>query len=250
MFAVVLVYSGYLAMLLGALAQFKPLSLALIENSRVGLKVFSAGVLSTALGFLFPAPLLQVGTRHAQIDEFSPVYQFREFHSLAVNAPKHRVYTAIRSVTADEIPLYRPLTWVRRMGRSGSQNILNPPPDRPLLEVATRTGFLLLGIEPDREVLVGTAVLAPRDWQPTRPVLPEDFKAIKQQGFALATMNFRIEETAPETCLVTTETRVYATDPASSRKFARYWRTIYPGSALIRRMWLLAIKRRAEQTPR
>ncbi|HYW41393.1 MAG TPA: hypothetical protein VE959_00970 [Bryobacteraceae bacterium] len=28
--------------------------------------------------------------------------------------------------------------------------------------------------------------------------------------------------------------------------FAAYWRMIYPGSALIRRMWLRAIKRRAE----
>jgi len=59
-------------------------------------------------------------------------------------------------------------------------------------------------------------------------------------------MNFIVEREAPNICRVTTETRVYATDPASVRKFARYWRVIYPGSALIRRMWLGAIKRRAE----
>jgi len=28
-----------------------------------------------------------------------------------------------------------------------------------------------------------------------------------------------------------------------------YWRVIYPGSALIRRMWLRAIKKRAEALP-
>ncbi|HXT21641.1 MAG TPA: hypothetical protein VN923_12895, partial [Thermoanaerobaculia bacterium] len=45
---------------------------------------------------------------------------------------------------------------------------------------------------------------------------------------------------------VTTETRVFATDDHARRRFAAYWRTIYPGSALIRRMWLRAIRARAE----
>jgi hypothetical protein len=36
------------------------------------------------------------------------------------------------------------------------------------------------------------------------------------------------------------------TDRAYRRVFAAYWRVIYPGSALIRRMWLRAVKRRAE----
>jgi len=40
-------------------------------------------------------------------------------------------------------------------------------------------------------------------------------------------------------------TRVFASGPAARRRFAAYWRVIYPGSALIRRMWLRAIERRA-----
>lgn len=42
------------------------------------------------------------------------------------------------------------------------------------------------------------------------------------------------------------ETRVYAPDPSARKKFAAYWRIIYPGAALIRRTWLRSIKRRAE----
>jgi len=34
--------------------------------------------------------------------------------------------------------------------------------------------------------------------------------------------------------------------PAEMLLFSRYWRVIHAGSALIRRMWLRAIKRRAE----
>ena len=250
MFAVVLVYAGFLAMFVGALSQLKPIAFLMIRSARVGVKVFAAGLLSAAVGFALPAPVRQAAPRVTQLDQFSPLYQFREFHSIAVDAPKHRVYSAVRLVTAGEISWFQTLTWIRRFGRGRNESILHAPPDEPILNVATRTGFLMLAIDPDREVLIGTAVLAPDDWQPKRQVLPEDFKVIDQEGFALATMNFLIQETGPESCVLSTETRVYATDPTSLRKFARYWRTIYPGSALIRRMWLKAIKDRAEQRPR
>jgi hypothetical protein len=59
-------------------------------------------------------------------------------------------------------------------------------------------------------------------------------------------MNFRVEADGASGSILSTETRVYATDEASKRRFAAYWRVIYPGSALIRRMWLRAIVRRAE----
>jgi len=59
-------------------------------------------------------------------------------------------------------------------------------------------------------------------------------------------MNFRIEDASSAACTLTTETRVYATDASTRRRLALYWRMIYPGSALIRRMWLRAIARRAE----
>jgi hypothetical protein len=54
---------------------------------------------------------------------------------------------------------------------------------------------------------------------------------------------------ASKVTIVTTETRIYATDASAGRRFAPYWRVIYPGSALIRRMWLRAIAHRAEAQP-
>jgi hypothetical protein len=59
-------------------------------------------------------------------------------------------------------------------------------------------------------------------------------------------MNFLVEDAGPGATLVTTETRIYATDASARRRFAVYWRTIYPGSSLLRYTWLRAIKRRAE----
>jgi hypothetical protein len=45
---------------------------------------------------------------------------------------------------------------------------------------------------------------------------------------------------------LSTETRVSAADPSARRRFRLYWLAIRPFSGLIRRVWLRAIKRRAE----
>ena len=54
-------------------------------------------------------------------------------------------------------------------------------------------------------------------------------------------INWRLDGTT-----LSTETRVLATDEASRRAFRRYWLVIRPFSGLIRRVWLRAIRQRAE----
>jgi hypothetical protein len=246
MTAVVLVYLGLLISFFGIVSILKPLGFLKIRTRSPGVLLLLAGVALTITGFALPAPEFRISAPISRLDEFAPVYQFYEFHSIRVDAPVDRVYAAIQQVSADEIPLFRTLTWIRRAGRPTPPGILNAPQHQPLLGVASRTSFLLLAEEPDREIVLGTAVLVPGGWRPMKRPTSEHFKELHAPGFALASMNFLLESSSPTTCLVTTETRVYATDRASVRKFARYWRVIYPGSALIRRMWLRAIKRRAE----
>jgi len=179
-----------------------------------------------------------------RLEEFTPAYQFNEVHRMRIRAPRTRIYRSIKEVAAAEIALFRVLTWIRRFGRAGPESILNPPSHEPLLEVATRTGFLLLADDPERELVVGTVVIAPPGMQ--RPATPAKFKELAAPGVAKAAMNFRIEDAGDGACLLSTETRVHATDAPARRRFARYWTLIRPGSRLIRRMWLRAIKRRAE----
>jgi hypothetical protein len=58
--------------------------------------------------------------------------------------------------------------------------------------------------------------------------------------------NFRIEDIGGGRTRVVTETRVVANDDAAHRKMARYWALIYPGSGMIRRSLLAAIRDHAE----
>jgi hypothetical protein len=180
------------------------------------------------------------------IDKFAPRWQFREVHRIAVLAPADAARRAIREVTAREIRGFRLLTWLRRAGRPGPAggSILNPPPDEPILEVALRTGFIQLA-NTDQELVLGTIVMSPRP-EPQAPT-PDDFLAIAAPGYAKAVMNFRVRESQLAMSVVTTETRVWATDERSERRLALYWWTIRLGSGLIRRMWLRAIRRRAER---
>jgi hypothetical protein len=250
MLGVVVVYFALIAAFLGGVSLLRPLSFLAIRSRRQAALILALGIMVVVIGESLPARETRIATPRTQLDQFAPVYQFSEFHSIRITAPKEQVYRALKQVTAEEIVFFRTLTWFRRLGRPGPEGILNPPPHVPLLDVATRTSFLVLAEEPDREVVLGTLASAPRGWRPTGKPTPDGFKALfvttTTPGFASATMNFRIEDASPTACMLTTETRVYASDASTRRRFALYWRVIYPGSALIRRMWLRAIARRAE----
>jgi hypothetical protein len=145
----------------------------------------------------------------ALIDKFAPESHFREVHRIAVLAPADAALRAIREVTAREIRLFRFLTWLRRVGRPGGESILNPPPDEPILRVALRSGFMELESS-EREIVVGTVVIVPAHSR--RPQTPDEFLATISPGWAKAVMNFRVEQSPLAMCVVTTETRVWATD--------------------------------------
>jgi hypothetical protein len=253
MSGVFVVYLGLITMFAGGVSVLKPLKFLAIGSQWQALAVMIAGLIVVLIGASLPAKEVRVAPPRTQLDQFVPAYQFNEFHSIRIGAPKDKVYAALKQVTAEEILFFHTLVWLRRLGRPGPESILNPPPGTPLLEMATKTTFIVLAEEPNQEIVVGTLVAAPRGWRPHGKRTPEAFKALlasQQPGFVVAAMNFRLEDcdaAAGPCTLLTTETRVYATDASSRRAFARYWRVIYPGSSLIRRMWLRAIKKRAER---
>ena len=244
MYGAILVYLGLGVALLGAISVIKPLHIFLIRSRLRALCVLLLGFIIICIGWMLPAPETRVSEFRTRLDEFMPVYQFHELHSTDVPGQCDKAYGAIQSVTADEILFCKTLVRIRRFGRSTSANILNPPPDEPIIHLATRTSFLKLAEQPGRELVLGTLVLAPHGWRPPAHATREDFKALHAPGFAVAAMNFLLVDEGVHACRVSTETRVYATDPTSCRRFAAYWRVMYPGSALIRRMWLRAIRKR------
>lgn len=234
----------------GLLSIARPLRMLGIRSRWIALIVFVIGCWGASHALHATALADYVMEPASKLDEFAPIYQFSETASIPVRAPAERVYDAILTVTAAEVPMYRTLAWIRRGGAAGPESVLNPPDGVPLIRVATRTSFIPLAEIPGREFVMGAVVIAPQGVKLAARPTPQSFKALTRPGFAKAVMSFTIQPQGKGTCLLRTETRVHATDPASRDTFARYWRVIAPGSLLIRQMWLRAIKVRAEATSR
>lgn len=242
-------YCGSIAILIGAWAIVRPLPRLRLRGRGRAVRLVIVAAMAVAAVWTITPGLTTSAPRRSRIDDFAPEFQFREHHEIRIHAPAERVYAAIRAVTANEIALFQTFTWIRRFGRPGPESILNAPERRPILDVAVTGGFLLLADDPPREVVVGAAVIRPRDLRLGGPPTPELFKEIRQPGLAKATMNFLVEPDGPSACRVVTETRVFATDPRTLRRFTGYWRVVYPGSAILRITWLRAVKARAEASP-
>jgi hypothetical protein len=198
------------------------------------------------LGVSLPVRDRTVGWPQERLDEIMPRYQFHHRYSIEVAAAPFEVDRAIRVVTADEIRYYNTLTWIRRLGRRGPESLLNPSRGTPILDLATRTGFRLLVDEPGREIVLGvSAPVSPAARAATLVDASRPLSAAAE-GYASIAMNFHIAPNEDGRSVLSTETRVFAPDAETRRRFATYWRVIYPGSTLIRRGWLAAIRRRAE----
>jgi hypothetical protein len=243
MFGSVVVYSGIIVGVGGLICCVKPVRRIGVATRKRALIVIAAGACLAVVGLLLPVSESHIAHKQTLLDEFAPVWQFNERHTLTIAASPDRVFEAIRRVKADEITFFRLLTWIRRGGRPIPSGVLNAGVDKPLLDLATETSFVWLADEPPHELVVGTVIAAPRG---TRGRLtPEVFKKTLPAGFVLATMNFVVAADGRGGSHVVTETRVFANSPGVTRAFAAYWRVIYPGSAIIRLMWLRAIERRA-----
>ena len=176
------------------------------------------------------------------LDRWMPDYDVHEVHSTRIRARPLDIHRVLFQVTADEVWLLRALMTVRGLGARRADG------SRPLLETAQAGGFAVLAEEPGREIVLG---VMGRFWQLRQRSIrrigsPAEFASFAEPGFARAAMNFLIEPLDGGVCLLTTETRVRATDARARRAFRAYWTLVHPGSAFIRRMWLRALKRRAE----
>ncbi len=76
----------------------------------------------------------------------------------------------------------------------------------------------------------------------------EQFRAFNQPGHIKVAFNIRTIDQGKQNTLISTETRILGNDKLAQTRFARYWRVIYPGSSIIRRIWLNAIINKAKKS--
>jgi hypothetical protein len=167
------------------------------------------------------------------IDRIIPEFEFVERHAATVAAPPAIVYRTLKQVDFARSPTIRLLFGVRGLAprfRQGRRRM------RARLDDFLAAGFLLLGEQPDREVVVGVL------WGRSAPAVDAPrFASFAEPGHVKAVLNFTVRPHGAGS-LVATETRVHATDQGARRRFARYWLVVGPFSALIRRRMLALLR--------
>jgi hypothetical protein len=190
--------------------------------------------------------------RMTLIDQYLPDYDVVERHGTVVQATPVQVYSALRTADLAASALVRVLFALRvmplafRAGASGVREARRRLTASITLAAFEQQGFAILAEMPPRELLIGLVGVFWTLRGDLRPVDAVSFLESPPPGTARAAWNFAIDEVAPGRCRLTTETRVQCADAISRRHFRRYWRLIRPGSGLIRRRMLNAIRRQAE----
>src|ERR1700704_5530462 len=123
MLGVLLVYTGLVSALVGAVATLWPPRNLGLTSRRRGAALLALGGMLVVAGWALPAPETRVASPSSRLDEFMPAWQFAELHATRVKASPERIFRAIREVTANEILFFRALTWIRRFGRPGPESI-------------------------------------------------------------------------------------------------------------------------------
>jgi hypothetical protein len=183
------------------------------------------------------------------LDAYLPDYAHNEVHERTVAAMPVDVWRAIHEVTLSELAVTRPLVALRALPARlrGRRPALGLGGDGPVLERFMRGGWCVLS-ERAPEAFAAGAIGQP--WRLSGatmvPIGAGEFASFAEPGYVRMALSFELEPRARGT-RARTETRVQATDPASARAFARYWRAIRLPSGLIRRDLLRAIARRAER---
>jgi hypothetical protein len=179
-----------------------------------------------------------------ELDDVIPDAQFRMRHARVVGAPRDVVWDELHRLTMSALPLSRALEAVRLWpawlagrphARLGGRTFLDVTPIPVLF--SDRPGLVILAGLSQAWRLLGGPVAPHLD----APAL----RAWSQPGWIKAAMEFRLDAHA-QGVLMSTETRVHATDPATRRAFAAYWLLIRPSGGAIRHEVLRRVAQRAE----
>jgi len=174
--------------------------------------------------------------------------QFRERHERRIAAPPAAVWAALHELRLSDLALSRALMDVRAL----PSRLLGRPRPRMLTARLLEDGPVpVLASDFERSVVAGSVM---QPWKlaggTEPPVLDaEGLRAFHEAGWVKTAMDFVLQSDGKAT-LLSTETRVSATDAGTRGRFGLYWLVIRVGSGLIRGDLLRAVARRAEGTAR
>lgn len=188
------------------------------------------------------------GTDRMLIESAMPVFDVRIAEHVVVAANPSHTFRAARALDLLTVrtPLLTTSMWMRGLPARLSGAATPRLPRLVIGEGVGLPGWLELGEAEGREIAFGAVG---RFWRPViewRDVAPEDFSTFAEPGWGKIAANFSVTRYGQHSTLLSYQCRTVTTDPASRRKFLRYWWLIRPFVAHIMRATVNKIKADAE----
>jgi hypothetical protein len=235
---------GIVLTLIGLISLIRPLRFLLVFNRKIAVAVCCCGLFLSSIVLLWPVPLLHSEGSRQHIDTLMPDYSFREYHEVRVQASPNQVMQAMHQVSKSDIPTVRFLLRLRALAGGKREDIDHSRQEKPHPESQSTqdNGFF----SDTNEFASGMIMKTWASANPPPMTTAEQFISFKDSGYVKVAFNFYVKSLGNGKTLLSSETRIHANDDKARRIFGRYWRIIYPGSAITRRVWLDAVAARAE----
>jgi hypothetical protein len=240
-------YAGLVLVFAGLMCLIHPLRTIFVRTRKAALCLIAVGLIGAALALFWPTSTTTVLELKSLLDEAMPQYEFAEHHQIRVHAPLQEAYSALQAVTLDELAAYPILMKIRSgaMGRSWSK-AKGPSPAIIAVFSDPGSGYILIERNEREMVFGGVGRVASNT---PKPVLSSAaaFASFERSGWVKVAFNLKVDDSGNGWTTLSTETRLHGLDAGSRRGMAVYWRLIYPGSGMLRTMWLQAARTRAEK---
>ena len=240
-----IVWGGILIIGGGCIGVIYPVKRIWLKTRKHSALIALSGLVLVVITLLWPSSVTVSIREHQRIDDFLPQFQCSEYHQEIVSVPAKKIVAAAPNVCLSDIPAAVLLLQVRTW--AGGKTYQPDPEATPILHFKPGSGFLVLDDSNPYELVYG---VVGRPWTNDAPPdvrTAEQFKAFNPPGHIKVAFNIRTVDQGSGNTLISTETRILGNDKQAQTHFARYWRVIYPGSSIIRRVWLSAIIRKAEK---
>ncbi|MDD4822010.1 MAG: hypothetical protein PHI48_05565 [Bacteroidales bacterium] len=243
---------GVILAVVGAVSLIHPLIFLLILNRFIAALVMIGGVLISLASLLYPVKMKHSSTTNQKIDALLPDFAFNEFHEVRINASPERVKQLLQVTGVKDIAAARWLMKIRGIADEdvdlsdrASHNIVGS-------ETISTPDFNFFVVAPDELITVmilKSVIITNNSNQLAPPEISrlEEFTSFDTPGYVKVAVNFRFISTDTNETILTTETRNKGITARDNRVFGYYWKIIYPGSAIIRRVWLDTIKKKAQR---
>lgn len=239
-----LFWTGVLVVLAGLISFIKPIRFLLIHNRKIALAVCGFGLLMSIIPMFWPVKPLHISQTESELDKIMPKYSFWEYHETKVNASPKEVMTLVEEVSVTDLPVVKCLLSLRETvgGKLPEKKTGKKPKG---LQEMRDGGFLDL-ISDSTEFIMGMIGQPQSSKVFSYKLNALQFMAFEELNYVKIAFNFKVKDLGNGQSLLSTETRVQTFDNKTAKIFNRYWTIVYPGSAIIRRVWLNAIADRAE----